>query len=76
MATAAAWGAVLCTVEVTLVGTGAGLVGFDCKVDALTWFCAACCTLWVTLPEIVCEIPLPATVVSVGATGAPPEPPV
>src|SRR5712691_7608856 len=73
--TGAAWGAVLWTVEVTLVGTGAGLVGFGCKVGVVTSFCAACCALWVTLPEIVCEMPLPATVVSVGMAEAPPEPP-
>src|SRR5712691_7488710 len=31
-----------------------------------------CCTPWVTLPEIVCAMPLFTTIVSVGMTTAPP----
>src|SRR5229473_5175569 len=68
----AVWVVVLCSVEVTVVGTGAGLGGFGCAVGGAAWFCVACCTLWGRSPETVCETALLATVVSVGITAAPP----
>src|SRR5258708_33009516 len=71
-AVVAVWVVVLCSVEVTVVGTGAGLGGFGCAVGGAAWLCVACCTLWGRLPETVCETALLATVVSVGITPAPP----
>src|SRR5215203_5953 len=54
--------------------------GFDGFMVVLVlvwnWFATACCTLATTSPDMICDMPLWATVVSVGMTVAPPVPPL
>src|SRR6266699_4674491 len=68
----AVWVVVLCSVEITVAGTGAGLGWFGRAVGGAGWLCAVCCRLWERSPETVCETALLATVASVGITAAPP----
>src|SRR5260370_1273873 len=61
-----------------LVVCGVVVVGVVVSVVAVvvvvTWFCTDCCTLPVRSPDMVCEIPLVTTVLSVGTVVAPPVP--